>query len=66
MSNDASIYSSTNNSSTNIINFFYTRPQSMHGTFYRKDIRFREREIEENMKNCCKTVVNTFFILLIR
>ena len=49
-SNDASYYSSTNNSSTNIINIFYSHPQSMSGTFYRKDIRFREREIEENSK----------------
>ena len=50
-SNDVSYYSSTNNSSSNnIINLFYSRPQSMSGTFYRKDIRFREREIEENSK----------------
>jgi hypothetical protein len=50
-SNDVSYYSSTNNSSSNnIMNLFYSRPQSMSGTFYRKDIRFREREIEENSK----------------
>ena len=50
ISNDVSYYSSTNNSSTNNINLFYSRPQSMGGLFYRKDIRFREREIEENSK----------------
>ena len=51
ISNEVSYYSSTNNSSTNnIMNLFYSRPQSMSGTFYRKDIRFREREIEENSK----------------
>ena len=54
MSNEISNYSSTNNSSinnaNNINNIFYTRPQSMSGLFYRKDIRFREREIEENSK----------------
>jgi hypothetical protein len=50
-SNDVSYYSSTNNSSSNnIMNLFYSRPQSMSGTFYRKDIRFPEREIEENSK----------------
>ena len=50
ISNDLSYYSSTNNSSTNNINLFYSRPQSMQGLFYRKDIRFRERQIEENSK----------------
>ena len=47
---NASYYSSTNNSSTNNIHLFYSRPQSMSGLFYRKDIRFRERQIEENLK----------------
>ena len=50
ISNDVSYYSSTNNSSTNNINLFYSRPQSVGGLFYRKDIRFRERQIEENSK----------------
>ena len=50
ISNEVSYYSSTNNSSTYNKNVFYSRPQSMCGTFYRKDIRFREREIEENSK----------------
>ena len=49
-SNDISYYSSTNNSSTNNINLFYSRPNSMSGLFYRKDIRFRERQIEEDSK----------------
>ena len=49
-SNDMSLYSSTNNSSTNNINLFYSRPKSMSGLFYRKDIRFRERQIEEDSK----------------
>ena len=47
---NVSYYSSTNNSSTNNINLLYSRPQSMSGLFYRKDIRFRERQIEENLK----------------
>lgn len=50
VSNELSYYSSTNNSSTYNKNIFYSHPQSMSGTFYRKDIRFREREIEENSK----------------
>ena len=52
VSNELSNYSSTNNSSlnNNINNIFYNRPQSMSGKFYRKDIRFRERVIEENSK----------------
>ena len=50
ISNEFSYYSSTNNSSTYNKNIFYSRPQSMSGTFYRKDIRFRERQIEENSK----------------
>ena len=52
ISHEISNYSSTNNSSinNNINNIFYNRPQSMSGTFYRKDIRFRERVIEENSK----------------
>ena len=54
-SQEISNYSSTNNSSinnlnNNITNMFYNRPQSMSGLFYRKDIRFRERELEENSK----------------
>ena len=53
-SNEISNYSSTNNSSVNNINninnIFYNRPQSMSGVFYRKDIRFRERVMEENSK----------------
>ena len=43
-------YSSTNNSSTTNLGIFYNRPQSMSGTFYRKDMRFRERYMEENYK----------------
>ena len=54
VSQEISNYSSTNNSSLNNINnmnnLFYNRPQSMSGTFYRKDIRFRERVMEENSK----------------
>ena len=50
ISRELSNYSSTNNSSSNNIIYLYSRPQSMAGTFYRKDIRFREREIEENSK----------------
>ena len=51
LSYEQSNYSSTNNSSsTNVGTFLLLRPQSMAGTFYRKDIRFREREIEENSK----------------
>ena len=49
-SNDRSYYSSTNNSSTNNINLFNSFPKSMSGAFYRKDIRFRERKIEEDSK----------------
>ena len=54
ISHEISNYSSTNNSSVNnmnnINNIFYNRPQSMSGVFYRKDIRFRERVMEENSK----------------
>ena len=50
ISRELSNYSSTNNSSTNNLAYLYSRPQSMSGTFYRKDIRFREREIEENIR----------------
>ena len=50
ISRELSNYSSTNTSSSNNIIYLYSRPQSMAGTFYRKDIRFREREIEENSK----------------
>ena len=53
VSHEVSNYSSTNNSSINNINninIFYNRPQSMSGLFYRKDIRFRERVMEENSK----------------
>lgn len=50
-SNELSVYSSTNNSSTNqLIKTIYSHPQSLSGTFYRKDIRFRERQMEENSK----------------
>ena len=37
-------------SSTTNLGIFYNRPQSMSGTFYRKDMRFRERYMEENYK----------------
>ena len=51
ISNEISNYSSTNNSSiNNINNILNNRPQSMSGIFYRKDIRFRERIMEENSK----------------
>ena len=55
LSQEISNYSSTNNSSiynlnNNMVNILNNRPQSMSGVFYRKDIRFREREIEENTK----------------
>ena len=51
ISKELSNYSSTNNSSTNNIIYLYSRPQSMSGTFFRKGNRFREREIEENVKS---------------
>ena len=55
ISQELSNYSSTNNSSiinltNNLTNILYNRPQSMSGVFYRKDIRFRERVMEENYK----------------
>ena len=51
ISKELSNYSSTNNSSTNNMIHVYSRPQSISGIFYRKDLRFREREQEENAKS---------------
>ena len=54
-SNDHSCYSTSNNSNNknnNILNYRKHLPQnkSLSGTFYRRDIRFRERQFEENIK----------------